>query len=186
MPKLFYGWWIVIASFINLFLGNGVALYSFGAFFKPLIMEFGWTRTSVSMAYSFLSIAAGLASPILGKVLDHYGPRRVMVPGAIALGLSYMWLFKLHTIWQLWAVYIVIGVGFVSTTAIPCTKVISQWFIKKRGRAFGIALSGVGMGGPNHIPFGKPPNFFIGLEGRLSMLWDYNFGGYYSHDCLFD
>lgn len=170
MQKFFYGWWIVVAAFINTLIGNGIALYTFSVFFKPLLMEFGWTRAAISGAHSAFALASGLAFPLMGKAVDHYGPRRVMLPGAIVLGLSYMWLFKLNAIWQLWAVYVVIGVGFAALTIVPCTRVVSQWFIKKRGRAIGLALAGVGMGGLIMSPLANHLISLLGWRGAYLCL----------------
>ncbi len=50
--KPFYGWWIVVVSAITLLLSGGIGYYSFGAFFTPLIDEFGWSRAQISLSMS--------------------------------------------------------------------------------------------------------------------------------------
>ena len=70
--KIFYGWWIVLSTSIICGLGYGTWMYSFGVFFKPMMAEFGWTRAMTAGAYSLRSIQGGIASPILGWVIDKY------------------------------------------------------------------------------------------------------------------
>ena len=81
--KIFYGWWIVIATHIICLVGFGTWLYSFGVFFKPMMTEFGWTRATTSLAASLRSIEGGFAGPIVGWAVDKYGGRRVIFFGGL-------------------------------------------------------------------------------------------------------
>ena len=77
MKKIFYGWWIVLATSLIHFWGAGTFFYSFTAFFNPIVNELGWSYAATSFAASLRSIEGGLASPIVGFAADRWGSRRV-------------------------------------------------------------------------------------------------------------
>jgi len=146
-PKLFYGWWIVAVSLVVLFITIGFTFYTFGVFFTPLIAEFGWSRATLSAAMSIFLLAWGLASPFVGRLTDRYGPRRVIISGAIALGISFSMLSLSSALWQLYLLYACVGVAAATCSEIPVSAAVSNWFEKKRGIAMGITTSGIGFGG---------------------------------------
>src|SRR5512136_326782 len=76
-PGFFYGYIIIIISFITLVISFGI-LSSFGVFFKPLLNEFGWTRAATSGAFSLCSIIQGLLGIAMGGITDRFGPRVVI------------------------------------------------------------------------------------------------------------
>ena len=73
--KIFYGWWIVAVTNIICLIGYWTWLYCFGVFFKPMMKEFGWTRTMTAGAYSLRGFEGGFISPLVGWAVDKYGPR---------------------------------------------------------------------------------------------------------------
>lgn len=78
-PKIFYGWWIVAVSMVVLFITIGLGYNSFGIFFKTLITEFGWSRATLSGAMSIFLLAWGFVCPVVGRLTDRYGPRRLII-----------------------------------------------------------------------------------------------------------
>ena len=142
-PRYFYGWKIVGASFLSRFSfasGNASVL---GLFFTPLNSEFGWSRTAISVVLSLARLFEGLASPLLGPIIDRYGPRVPMVIGGILLSLGFVILSLVENLWQF---YLIRGVfmafGFALTGMLVTNTAVSNWFIRRRGRA--IATAGMG------------------------------------------
>ena len=84
--KVFYGWWIVLATSLIHFWGAGTFFYSFTAFFNPIANEFGWSYAAISFAASLRSIEGGIASPLIGFAADRYGPRRLLLIGSLLSG----------------------------------------------------------------------------------------------------
>ena len=146
--KLFHGWWIVFVAGIGLFMGYGpIVSFTFGVFLKPLIAEFGWSRGQVSLAFSLSLLVMSFAFPLVGRLVDRYGARRVIVPSVFFFGLGLISLSLLSAnLWHLYAIYIGLGLVGGGTAPVPYSNVISHWFDKKRGLALGIAMVGVGGG----------------------------------------
>ena len=77
--QVFYGWWVVLAAGIGL-LSAPILPVTFGVFLKPLSQEFGWSRTQISLAFSLLTLAVTGAVPLIGRLVDQWGARRVIMP----------------------------------------------------------------------------------------------------------
>ncbi len=143
-PSFFYGYVLVIASvcIMALFVGT---LAAFGVFFKPVLYEFGWTRTMVSGAFSLCWILQGALAPVMGKLTDRIGPRVVMTFCGLFLGIGYLSMSRLGSIRQFYLLYGIIGVG-MSGLNVSLVSTASRWFIKRRGLVTGIILAGGGLG----------------------------------------
>jgi len=144
-PKFFYGYIVALAAFLILLVNDG-AFYSFGVFFKPLLAEFGWTRAAVSGAFSLCLFLIGLLSIGMGKLNDRFGPRLLVTGCGLFLGLGYLLMSQINTIWQLYLFYgVLIAIG-ESACLVPLLSTVARWFTKRRGLATGIASSGIGVG----------------------------------------
>ena len=145
--SLFYGWWIVGAGFWIWMLTGGFVILGFTAFFEPITNEFGWSYTQVSLAASFRGVELGLFAPILGLLIDRWGPRRLVFAGIL---LGSIGLLLLSRVGSLGMFYMVFGLMAVSTSLFSPTVIftpIANWFHKKLGMATGIAGSGFALGG---------------------------------------
>ncbi|TET26415.1 MAG: MFS transporter [Dehalococcoidia bacterium] len=144
-PQFFYGYIVVVVAFFIMTLTWGT-FSVFGVFFKPLLAEFGWTRAMTSGAFSFSFILIGLLSVVMGRLTDRFGPRIVITACGAFLGLGYLLMSQIGTIWHFYLVYgVIIGVG-MSGVYIPLVSTIARWFARRRGVMTGIALSGIGFG----------------------------------------
>lgn len=166
-PNFFYGYVIVLITFLTLMLITG-AFYSFGVFFKPVIMEFGWTRAATAGAFSLCLLANGFISIFTGRLSDRFGPRLVMTGCGLFLGAGYLLMSQINTIWHLYLFYgVLIGVG-MSGGFVVMTSTIARWFVNRRGLMIGVAVSGIGFGTVIVPPIA---NWLISSEGwRMSYI----------------
>lgn len=143
-----YGWWIVFVAAVGLSMGYGpIVTFTFGIFFKLLNQEFGWSRGDISQAFSISLFVMSLVFPFVGRLVDRFGARKVIIPSILLFGLGLMSLSLLSAnIWQLYAVYILLGLVGGGTAPVPYSNVLSHWFDKRRGLALGIAMVGLGLG----------------------------------------
>lgn len=144
-PKLFYGYIIILAGFGIQAVGWGV--YSvFGVFFTPLLIEFGWTRATISGATSLSFLLLGFFTIIAGRLGDKFGPRVVMVGCGLFLGLGYLLMSQVSAIWQLYLFYgLIVAIGSSGLDVLPLSTV-ARWFVKRRGMMSGILKAGTGAG----------------------------------------
>lgn len=145
--RFFYGYWIVAAAFICLFVLSGCGFYSLSLFVKPLQDEFNWSRTEVMLGNTIMTLVQGAASVLVGRIIDRYGPKRVIIAGAFIGGLSLVILSTMNRLWHYYVLFGVAGAGFAALGFIPTTTLIFNWFREKRGTAIGIIGIGVGAGG---------------------------------------
>lgn len=146
--KIFYGWWVTLAAGIGLFVSSGpVAFYAFGVFFKPLIQEFGWSRTEISLGLALCQLVWLGAVPLVGRLVDRLGARKVIVPSAVLFGLVMMSFYFLSaSLWHFYAIFLALGVVGAGNSPVPYGGVISNWFDKQRGLALALAMVGIGLG----------------------------------------
>ena len=146
--KIFYGWWVILVSTIGNTVNFGaIIVFSFGLFILPLHEEFGWSRTEISLAYSLAAVLYAPIQPLVGKLIDRFSARKVIVPSIVFLGLLLMSMYFLTaSLWHFYLIYITMGLLGAGTAPPAYVKVISHWFDRKRGFALGLAMSGFGLG----------------------------------------
>jgi MFS transporter, OFA family, oxalate/formate antiporter len=143
--RLFYGWIVVAAAFAITFVGFGSA-YSFSAFVESLQRDFDASRGSVSLVFSlaaFLYFALGVVS---GPLADRWGARSLTLVGMILVGLGLALAGMARTIVEVYVAY-GLGVGLgVGCSYVPAIGAVQRWFVRRRGFASGLAVSGIGVG----------------------------------------
>ena len=144
-PKFFYGWIIVTAASGVILVMYGT-LATFGIFFEPLLTDFGWSRTMTAGAFSLVIIIRGSLFVVTGRLTDKYGPRIVVTTGGFLLGMGYLLMSQISSVWHLYLFYgVFIGVG-MSSAWIPQVSTVARWFEKRRGLAISMAPAGEGFG----------------------------------------
>ncbi|WP_312016094.1 MFS transporter [Bradyrhizobium sp. JYMT SZCCT0428] len=142
---IFYGWFVVAAAFAVTFVGFGCA-YTFSAFLESLQRDFGASRGSVSLVFSlagFLYFALGIVS---GPLADRYGSRRLALAGMLLIGLGLAAAGAARNLVEVYAAYglgVGLGIGFAY---VPAVGAVQRWFVRRRGFASGLAVSGIGVG----------------------------------------
>ena len=144
--RYFYGWIIVAISFLTLFFSLGVRV-SFGVFYVAILGEFGWTRADTAGAFSLAMCVHALFAPVTGYLIDRFSPRQLFPVGAAFLSIGLIACSFIDRIWQLYIFFgVLIAVGVNITGFAPNMTIVPRWFIRKKGTANGIALSGIGLG----------------------------------------
>ncbi|MEI7671230.1 MAG: MFS transporter [Deltaproteobacteria bacterium] len=147
LGHIFYGWWIVLACFIIGLYTGGIIFYGFTAFIDPLVREFGWSYTQVSFALSLRGIEMSFLSPLVGFLVDRYGPRRLVFLGVITIGLGFFMMSATQSLWMFYASFVLIAFGGGGCTAVVFMRVVTNWFQRKVGLALGVMASGFGASG---------------------------------------
>jgi MFS family permease len=122
----------------------GVARYSFSVFYTAILGEFGWSRADTAGAFSVNLIVYALCAPIIGRLLDRFGPRLVMPVCAIIIGLTLALNSQIHAVWQLYLFLGLMAVGHCGLWFLPHSTIIPNWFVRQRGTAMGLMSAGAG------------------------------------------
>ena len=145
--RIFYGYWLVAATFVFMLLSYGCGSFVFSLFVNPLQSTFNWGRGQVMVGFTIFFACQGLMSPVVGRLVDRYGPRRIVPIGALAMGLGFLLASTTAGLPVFYVSYVIIGAGSAGMGIVPCSAVISNWFRRKRGAAVGIMAAGMGAGG---------------------------------------
>jgi MFS family permease len=146
--RIYYGWWIVVAAFLNLFFVVGILFYGFPVFYPYFVESLGFTRAQVTQGFLLGFLFAGLPFGILaGTLIDRIGARVVILAGVGLVGLPLLLMGRMSHFWQFELLCIVEVIGYVLAGPIANQVLISRWFGRRRGRAMGYAYLGLGLGG---------------------------------------
>jgi MFS family permease len=141
----FYGYYLVIASFMIIGAAFGVRL-TYGIFFNPMSGELGWNNATTALAFSISSIVEGVFNIILGGLTDKYGPRVILTFSGIVMGIGYCLMPLVHSVWQFYLFYgVLVGIG-MGGMFVPLVAMIARWFKLKRNIMTGLATTGSGVG----------------------------------------
>jgi MFS family permease len=119
---------------------------SFGVFFNPLLDEFSWTSAMTSGAFSLSMIIYGVLGIAVGALNDRFGPRIVVTFCGFLLGIGYLLMSQVNTLWQLYLFLgVIVGIG-MSGVWVPQLSTVARWFVKRRTLMTGIVIAGAGIG----------------------------------------
>ncbi|MCP5364467.1 MAG: MFS transporter [Hyphomicrobiales bacterium] len=145
--ELATGWRLILACALGVGFGSvGFNTYAIGAFVNPLGHEFGWTRAQVQGAIAFGVGLGGLASPLVGLIIDRYGGRRIAMFGLVGVSAGYVIAATTGpTLWNFYAAYAVIALLGAGSAPVTWSRAIAERFDRRRGFALALALTGTGM-----------------------------------------
>lgn len=143
---MFYGWVIVAVSFITSIVVMGTR-FSFGIFYISILEDTGWPRAATAGIFSASMLTYAVVSLGVGAAFDRLGPRRMFPLAALLLVIGFVLSSRITTLWQFYLYYgVIVGAGFAALGFVPHVSLISRWFVRKRGLASSLALSGQGVG----------------------------------------
>ena len=124
----------------------GASQYAFGLFILPIEETFGWTRTEISASLSFAAVG-GLTAPLLGRAMDRFGARPILLLSLTVFGASFCLRPLMTELWHWYALSFLQFATFSGMTVLPAGRLIATWFPRSRGRMTGIAAAGNNVGG---------------------------------------
>ena len=142
---IFYGWIIVWAAFVLLTISSGIT-YSTPVLFRFFEAEFAVGRGQAALIFSCSQVMAFLAAPVAGSLAEKHGPRPVVGGGLVLLALGLIGAAQSTSYgWLLGCYGVLVGIG-TGAIYVPLLGLIQRWFYRHRGRASGLATTGVGIG----------------------------------------
>ena len=124
--RIYYGWWVVfVCAIINFCLG-GAFFYGFTAFFNPIAEEFGWSYVAISLAFSIRGFESAILAPIMGIIVDRFGPRRLLLFGIIIVGLAFLLFSRIQSLPSFYIVFVVIAIGSSAASSIVTMTAVAR------------------------------------------------------------
>jgi MFS family permease len=146
--RVFYGWWIVTAAFLNLFFAVGIIFYGFPVFYPAFVESLGFTRAQVTQGFFLGLVVVGLpCGPLAGAMIDRVGARWVILTGVGLVGAALALMGSMTRFWHYQLLCVLEVLGYVLAGPIANQVLIARWFRNLRGRAMGYAYLGLGLGG---------------------------------------
>ena len=140
------GAFVIAVVFSSTAIAVGVSQYAFGLFIVPIEETFGWTRTQISASLSFAAVG-GLTAPFLGRAMDRFGARPILVISLAVFGLSFCLRPLMTELWHWYALSFLQFATFSGLTVLPAGRLVAAWFPHIRGRMTGVAGTGNNVGG---------------------------------------
>ena len=145
-PKIYLGWWINIVTSIISSFGNGFISLGASALFKPIAADLNLNRALASIATGIVVFQNGVTFGIAGWLADKFGPKWVSITGICIMGVGLVLMNFINSTWSYYLVWgVVIGGGQALGFAVAIDKMLTNWFISKRGLAQGIRFALLGI-----------------------------------------
>jgi MFS family permease len=145
--KVYYGWWIVLACFLIAAYVSGGVFLNFTAFFQPVVAEFGWSYTKVSLVSTIRGFEVGVFAFFAGFLVDRFGPRLLVAFGFSTIGLGLLLFSRTSSLFGFFSAFVLMSLGAGGCTSVVLTSVLANWFQQNLGKALGIMACGFGAGG---------------------------------------
>ena len=146
-PRTYYGWIVIAAMFVVAMYIGGAVFYGFTAIVEPISTELLWSTWVITLAASIRGVESSLLAPVVGALVDRYGPRRLMVGGVCITTVGIVLLSQTYGLPVYFGAFILITLGTAPTNMTVVVTVVGSWFRRRLGLANGIAVSGFACGG---------------------------------------
>lgn len=146
-PRIYYGWWLVLISYFIAAYVAGAVFFSFTAFIEPLVSEFGWSFTQVSLVSTIRGLEIGIFSFFIGFFVDRFGAKQLLMFGLITTGIGLLLFSQTESLAWFFFSFVILSFGAGGCTSVVLTTIMARWFNKNLGKALGIMVCGFGSGG---------------------------------------
>ncbi len=168
---LYYGWVLMVVLGITTIISYGTTQYLFGVLVVPIDATFHWGRASISGAYALGLILAGLLGVPIGSLVDKRGARLLMSCGSALGGLALIGLAQMNSIFQFYLLWSgALGLAMALTLYPVTFTVVTNWFVRKRGKALAILTLVGGLSSPLYIPLAGTLVAHVGWRTTLIIL----------------
>ncbi len=145
--NLFPGWWVLAGAVAIQVLPAGFLLQAYSAYVAVMQPEFGWSTTAFAAAFSLQQAASGFFGPLLGWLLQRYGPRRIIRIGLLIFALGLALLSRIETLSSFYIVILVAALGASMGGFLSTNTVVVNWFERRRSTALSLINVGISAGG---------------------------------------
>ena len=149
----YYGWWVLASTFLLGTLSGGIFGNSSGIFYGPIQRDLGLSSAQTSLIFSLARAEGSIAGPIVGRLVDRFGARPMIVFGGLLASVGFIALHWVHSYVLFVVIFVgVVGVGKSSGLGQVLISAVNRWFIRRRSLAMSICITGFSSGGAAILP----------------------------------
>lgn len=137
---------MVIAAFFSQAMHSSLLFLSQGLYVVQFEQTFAWSRGAISWAFGLLRIETGLLGPLQGWMIDRFGPRPVMLAGAVFFGGGLILLGQIQELWHLFVALTFVAIGTSLAGFLTVNTTLANWFVRRRARAMSVTSIGFASG----------------------------------------
>jgi MFS family permease len=148
----YHGWLVVAVATLVALFGWGLGFYGPAVYLVVLKDRFSWNNTQVSAAITVYYLVAAVIIMSSAKWFEHYGARKVVATGIIAMACGAAGLGLVSQQWHVPIAFLALSVGWAFMSGAAINIIVAPWFDRRRGLAVSLALTGSGLGGIVVVP----------------------------------
>ena len=138
---------VAVAALIGVFATTPGQTVGVSGFVDPIAADLGLSRDTVLVLYSAGTFLGILTAPTTGRLVDRFGPRRLVVPGVVALGIACAWMSVTWNAWSLGLGFVLLRAAAIAGLSLVTSQMVNLWFDRFRGRITALAMMGLALGG---------------------------------------
>lgn len=150
--RMFYGWRVVGVCFVAAVFTWGFGVFGASVYLSEVSKAHGWATSIVSSAITVYYLTNACCLPAVGALIDRWGPRPVIGCGALLLAGGVAGVGQLTALWQLYASFVCMGLGYATMSVTGLSATIAPWFERHQGRSVALALTGASIGAMAVVP----------------------------------
>ena len=153
LKGVYYGWWVLVSTSLLFFFSGSIFTHSTSIFFFPVKKDLGINSTQTSLIFALSRVEGGIAGPFVGRLVDRFGSRPMIIVGGIMASLGFMSLHWINNFWAFALIYVgVVSMGRSIGLTHAIISAVNRWFIRRRSLAMSIQVSGFSLGGALILP----------------------------------
>ncbi len=152
MGRIYHGWLVVGVCFIAALFAWGFGVFGASVYLSEVTRAHGWSVSLVSSAVTVFYLTNAASLTLVGAAIDRWGSRPVVLFGGLALSLAVTAIGQASAPWQLFAAFVVMGLGYATLSLTGLSATIAPWFERHQGRSVAIALMGASFGAMVVVP----------------------------------
>ena len=138
---------VAVAALIGVFATTPGQTVGVSGFVDPIAADLGLSRDTVLVLYSAGTFLGILTAPTTGRLVDRFGPRRLVVPAVVALGIACAWMSVTWNAWSLGLGFVLLRAAAIAGLSLVTSQMVNLWFDRFRGRITALAMMGLALGG---------------------------------------
>ncbi|MCY3963637.1 MAG: MFS transporter [Acidobacteria bacterium] len=146
-------WQIVSALFAMMMFSSGLGFYNQSVLLEALTRERGFSVFSASFASTVFFATSGFMGLAVASLIERIDARWSVAAGVAVCAASLVAIGRVETILEVYAAFIVFGIGFSATNMLTASTLITRWFARRRALALSIVFTGLSAGGIVVAPF---------------------------------